>query len=186
MFGKLLRWFYCLPIPLALMLLLVFSLLFLYLRKRIGKKRFWLLGVLGFALLWLLFIASVTLTSRGLSEHPMAPELIPFHSYFLAFTGENRELLRSNFMNIALFYPAGLVVCELLPKKWRSGKKLFFLCALFLLLSAGIELCQFYYALGRAETDDVIHNVLGAMTGALICTKGIKSENTTSVEDDVN
>ena len=65
MLYKLLRWFYCLPIPLALMLLLVFSLLFLYLRKRIGKKRFWLLGVLGFALLWLLFIASVTLTSRG-------------------------------------------------------------------------------------------------------------------------
>ncbi len=186
MLYKLLRWFYCLPIPLALMLLLVFSLLFLYLRKKIGRKRFWLLGVLGFAMLWFLFIASVTLMSRSLSERPIAPELIPFCSYFQAFTGENRELLRSNFMNIALFFPAGLVVCELLPVKWRSRKKLFFLCVLFLLLSAGIEFCQFYYALGRAETDDVIHNVLGALTGALICAKGIKSENATSAEDDVN
>lgn len=186
MLHILLRWFYCLPIPQALILLLFFSFLFLFLRQKQGKKRFWRLGIFAFALIWLLFIAAVTLMSRSLSESPMAPVLIPFHSYFLAFTGENRELLRSNFMNIALFYPAGLVVCELLPMKWRSGKKLFFVCALFLLLSAGIEFCQFYYALGWAETDDVIHNVLGALTGALICTKGIKSENTTSVEDDVN
>lgn len=143
MFGKLLRWFYCLPVPLALMLLLVFSLLFLYLRKKIEKKRFWLLGVLGFALLWFLFIASVTLTSRGLSERSMVPELIPFHSYFLAFTGENRELLRSNFMNIALFYPAGLVVCELLPMKWRSGKNCFSSALCFFCSAQGSNFVSF-------------------------------------------
>ena len=186
MLHTLLRWFYCLPIPQALILLLFFSFLFLFLRQKQGKKRFWRLGIFAFALIWLLFIAAVTLMSRSLSESPMAPVLIPFHSYFLAFTGGNRELLRSNFMNVALFYPAGLVICELLPKGWRCRKKLFFIGVLFLSLSAGIEFCQFCFALGQAETDDVIHNVLGAITGALVCAIDFKTESTTSAEDDSN
>lgn len=186
MLHTLLRWFYCLPIPQALILLLFFSFLFLFLRQKQGKKRFWRLGIFAFALIWLLFIAAVTLMSRSLSESPMAPVLIPFHSYFLAFTGGNRELLRSNFMNVALFFPAGLVICELLPKGWRCRKKLFFIGVLSLFLSAGIEFCQFCFALGQAETDDVIHNVLGAVTGALVCAIDFKTESTTSAEDDLN
>lgn len=186
MLHTLLRWFYCLPIPQAFLLLLFFSLLFLFLRQKQGQKRFWRLGILIFALVWLLFIAAVTLMSRSLSESPMAPELIPFRSYFLAFTGGNREELRSNFMNVALFFPAGLAVCELLPKGWRCRKKLFFIGLLFLFLSAGIEFCQFCFALGQAETDDVIHNVLGAITGALVCAIDSKTESTTSAEDDLN
>ena len=186
MLHTLLRWFYCLPIPQALILLLFFSFLFLFLRQKQGKKRFWRLGIFIFTLVWLLFIAAVTLMSRSLSERPMAPELIPFHSYFLAFTGGNRELLRSNFMNVALFYPAGLVICELLPGEWRGRKKLFFIGVLFLSLSAGIEFCQFCFALGQAETDDVIHNVFGAITGALVCAIDFKTESTTFAEDDLN
>ena len=96
------------------------------------------------------------------------------------------ELLRSNFMNVALFFPAGLAACELLPKGWRCRKKLFFIGVLFLFLSAGIEFCQFCFALGQAETDDVIHNVLGAITGALVCAIDFKTESTTFAEDDLN
>ena len=46
--------------------------------------------------------------------------------------------------------------------------------ALFALVSAGIEFCQYHFALGQAEADDVIHNALGALIGALISTIPVK------------
>lgn len=184
MLHKLLRWFYCLPIPQAFLLLVLFSGLTLFLRQKLKKRRFWRLGVSVFALIWLLFIAAVTLMSRSFSESRMMPELIPFSSYYAVFNGGNKELLRSNMMNIALFYPAGLLVCELLPERWRRVKKLLFVSLLLALLSAGIEYCQFRFSLGQAETDDVIHNALGAFIGALVCTIHVKPETTTSAGDD--
>ena len=169
MLHKVLRWFYCLPISQAFLLLVIFSILTLFLRKKLRKKRFWRLGVSVFALIWLLFIVAATLMSRSLSESRMAPALIPFYSYYTVFKGGNREIIRSNLMNVALFFPAGLLVCQLLPEEWPCRKKLFIVCASLALLSAGIECCQFCFALGQAETDDVIHNALGALIGALIC-----------------
>lgn len=98
----------------------------------------------------------------------MNPELIPFHSYRAVLDGGNRELFRSNFMNVVLFYPAGLLACELLPKDWRRAQKLILTVVPFALISAGIEVCQYRFALGQAEVDDVIHNTLGALIGAVV------------------
>ncbi|MGM9600379.1 MAG: VanZ family protein [Faecousia sp.] len=125
-------------------------------------------------LAWLAVIAAATLTDRTPDMIPAEPELVPFHSYRAVMAGENREILRSNFMNVALFYPAGLLACELLPKSWRRAKKVFLITALLVLASAGIEFCQYHFALGQAEVDDVIHNALGALIGALVCTVHIK------------
>ena len=173
MLHSLLKWFYCLPFAQAFFFLAIFGLFFLLLRQRLGKKKHWRPGVAIFALLWLLFIVSSTLFDRGMSESRTAPALIPFFSYYSVLTGGSKEILRSNFMNVALFFPTGLLSGELLPEKWFCRKKLFFVCAFFALLSAGIECCQFCFALGQAETDDVIHNTLGALTGALFsCVKG--------------
>lgn len=177
MLHALLNWFYCLPFTQALFFLVIFSLFFLLFRQRLGKKGFWRPGVALFALFWLLFIVSATLFNRGISESRTAPALIPFFSYYSVLSGGNKEILRSNFMNVALFFPAGLLVSELLPQGWRRRKKLLFVSLLFALLSAGIECGQFCFALGHAETDDVIHNTLGALTGALICCVKGKSAN---------
>ena len=73
-------------------------------------------------------------------------------------------------MNVVLFYPAGLLACELLPKKWSRAKRIILVTALFVLLSSGIEACQYYFALGQVEADDVLHNGLGALIGAAVCT----------------
>ena len=100
--------------------------------------------------------------------------MIPFHSYRAVIAGENKEILRSNFMNVVLFYPAGLFACELLPKSWSRAKRVILVAVLFALVSAGIEFCQYHFALGQAEVDDVIHNALGALIGALIGTMPIK------------
>ncbi len=73
-------------------------------------------------------------------------------------------------MNVILFYHAGLFTCELLPKSWSRAKRVILVAVLFALVSAGIEFCQYHFALGQAETDDVIHNTLGALISALVST----------------
>lgn len=95
-------WFYCLPIFYILCLLLI--------------------G-------YFAVILSVTLTGRSAALAPIGPELIPFHSYYVVFKGGEQELLRSNFMNIILFYPAGLLGYGILPTCWSQKRRVFAITA---------------------------------------------------------
>jgi glycopeptide antibiotics resistance protein len=68
-------------------------------------------------------------------------------------------------MNVFLFFPLGLTLPYALPEKWnRKGLLTIFLAQVF---SIGIELAQYHFHLGRAETDDVICNTLGCVIGTL-------------------
>ena len=167
-------WFYCLSITDAVLLVIVVSAGYLNLRQWLENKRFWRSVIALLFLAWLVVIAVATLTDRTPGLIPTEPELIPFHSYRSVIAGENKEILRSNFMNVILFYPAGLFACELLPKSWSRAKRVILVAVLFALVSAGIEFCQYHFALGQAEVDDVIHNALGALIGALISTIPVK------------
>lgn len=80
------------------------------------------------------------------------------------------ELYRTMFMNMLLFIPLGLSLPFVLSRKIKHCV----LAAIILgfLMSAGIELIQFFFHLGRCETDDVIMNTLGVMIGTtsyLVC-----------------
>ena len=162
-------WFYCLPIWNILCLLLILSALSLCLRRRLEKRWFWRPAIALLLLTWLAVIVSATLAGRsGISFRP-APELLPFHSYRAVVAGENPELLRSNFMNAVLFYPAGLLGCDLLPGGWSRKRRVFLIASPCVLLSLGIECLQYRFALGQAEVDDVIHNGLGALLGGVVC-----------------
>lgn len=99
-------------------------------------------------LLWLAVIAVATLANRVPAELPATPQFIPFHSHRAVLNGENKEIFRSNLMNVVLFYPAGLLACELLPKDWGRSKKVILTVVLFALISAGIEV---YYHGGSAN-----------------------------------
>ena len=167
-------WFYCLSITDAVLLIIVVSAGYLILRQWLENKRFWRPVIALLFLAWLAVIAVATLTDRTPGLIPTKPELIPFHSYRAVMAGENKEILRSNFMNVVLFYPAGLLACELLPKRWSRTKRVILVTVLFALVSVGIEFCQYHFALGQAEIDDVIHNTLGALIGALVCTINLK------------
>ena len=90
---------------------------------------------------------------------------IPLHTYWRVLSGENRELLRSAFMNMLLFYPAGLLLGGLLPSKWSFRKGMLCAAIAFAAFSLTIELNQYLLQLGNAETDDVLHNTLGAVAG---------------------
>ena len=75
------------------------------------------------------------------------------------------EMYRSMFMNIFLFFPLGLTLPYVLPGKWNRNALLTILFALT--FSIVIEYLQYLYHLGRAETDDVLCNTLGAFIGTL-------------------
>lgn len=167
-------WFYCLAIKDAVLIVIVFSIVYLVLRHCLGKKRFWRTIVFLLFLVWIIVIIVATLTDRTLGTTLAEPQLIPFHSYRAVLTGENKEILRSNFMNILLFYPAGLLLFELLPKSWNRLKCLFFAVGILAAMSVIIEFCQYRFALGIAETDDIIHNTAGALIGAIVCRFQIK------------
>jgi glycopeptide antibiotics resistance protein len=167
MIQNLLLNFYRLPIHRAVSLILLCTIVFRYLHQRWHNARIWRLALSTLAAICVLFIFYSTLFTRetgGTHDH----YFIPFHSYRAVLAGENIEILRSNFMNTVLFYPAGLFLFSLLPSKWSRTSRILVIFLGAICLSVGIECIQYMFALGVAEADDVLHNSLGAMLGSLL------------------
>lgn len=141
------------------------SVLFLLLWERLGRRRWFRRSVAAIVLLWF----AVALWTTVLGRTPgvvYAPETVPFHSYRKMLATGNVEILRSNFMNVSLFWPAGLLTAALLPEHRVRWRLLLQVAVPFALLSLGIEFAQFHWVLGEPEFDDVLHNTLGAVLGA--------------------
>ena len=151
-------WVYCLPLARLILLSAVATVGFCVLLRRFAGCRWWR-PVLYLALCsWFAMVLCATVLSRGGSEI-YDIRWIPFHSYPEVFFGDHPETLRTILMNVALFYPAGLLLGSLLSRRR--------LCLLLLLglFSLTIELSQFWLQLGFCEIDDVLHNTLGAALG---------------------
>ena len=175
------RWIYCLRIPEALLILALVTYLFLCLHKKYAGTRSWSVFLCICTMIWVGTVAVMTLGVRAVDSTPKVMHLIPFHSYTAVFQGETPEILRSNFMNALLFYPAGLTLGSGLPQKWKPGWKLLLVALPAIAVSSAIEFCQYRFGLGMAEIDDVIHNVLGALIGVVPCISAdyLKARNQT-------
>lgn len=139
---------------------LIFCTLF---RKNNGER--WILPCIGAALaLWVSAVLWMTVLGR-IPDVGYETHWIPLHTYRAVFSGANPEMLRSCFMNMVLFYPAGLLCAALLPEKWSFRKGMLCTVLAFALFSLSIELSQYYWHLGNCEIDDVLHNTLGAGLG---------------------
>lgn len=171
---KLFLWFYCLPILDAVLLIVLATVMFLFLRERFVNSPCWKAGIPVLFVCWLAVILYGTLGQRAEGGNLSEPILTPFYSYYTALNGGSKELYRTNFMNAVLFYPAGLLGCEMLPTRWKTARKAVLLTCVFTLLNISIEYSQFRFGLGLAETDDVIHNTLGTLLGAVACGVSIK------------
>lgn len=106
-------------------------------------------------------ILYTTLLNRSLGAREVC--LIPFAS--LSMAGEQPELYRAMLMNVLLFVPLGLALSGVLPRSWTPRRRFWIAAAAGLMLSGLVEGLQFAFALGRAETDDVICNTAGAALG---------------------
>lgn len=103
-----------------------------------------------------------TLLSRSTGHYDI--QLRPLTS--LAAARQQPEVYRSMLMNVFLFFPLGLSLSSLLPRRWRPGLRIALTAAAGLLLSTAVEYSQYRWHLGIAETDDVLCNALGALLGA--------------------
>lgn len=109
-----------------------------------------------------LIILYATLLSRTPGTY--AAVLTPFAA--LAAARQQPELYREMLMNVFLFFPLGLTLSNALPRTWHRWLRISLTTLTGCILSAGIEYAQYRFALGMAETDDVICNTLGAFVGA--------------------
>ncbi len=108
----------------------------------------------------LAFVLTVTLSGR---ERIMdnSWEVIPFASWHIVFEEGNIALLIQILANILLFIPLGF----LLPCCFKRCRRYRYTILSSALLSLTIELIQGIAQIGLFETDDVIHNTLGACVG---------------------
>lgn len=163
---------YCLSPTSILFLLLCVTLAFMLLHRRLGEHLWWRATLAAAIILWGCAVLWTTVWSRS-DTQAVGLQLIPLHAYREVLSSGNPEILRSNFMNVVMFYPAGLLIHSLLPKErqWLS-----FLLTLLRVVcfNLTVEYLQFSRALGLAEIDDVIHNTLGAVWGYLALFPGTK------------
>lgn len=110
--------------------------------------------------------AAIILHATLLSRTPgtYAAVLTPFAA--LAAARQQPELYREMLMNVFLFFPLGLTLSNALPRRWHRWLRIALTTLTGCILSAGIEYAQYRFALGMAETDDVICNTLGAFVGS--------------------
>ena len=128
---------------------------------RVGARR-WRWGNFVLMLLMTAAILYATLFSRA--EGSTGLILTPFATFTTARV--QPELYREMLMNIFLFFPLGLTLSNALPRRWHRWGRIALTTLVGYILSAGIEYAQYRYALGLAETDDVICNTMGAFLGA--------------------
>ena len=143
--------------------ILLLSLLLLWpmLCQRVGKRRRVLLNTaLACAAAFIILYTTILTRTPGVP----AVILTPFAA--LAAARQQPELYREMLMNVFLFFPLGLTLSNALPRKWHRWGKIALTTLVGCILSAGIECVQYRYALGLAETDDVICNTLGAFIGS--------------------
>lgn len=159
---------YRLPGPELLLIGAVAILVWAALFRACGLDGRWRIGSGVLLLLWAAAVLWATVLSRG--QGPVQTfRLIPLSSYWEVLTGGNPEILRSCFMNVLLFFPAGLLCAGMLPGRWRRGGRMAWVVLAFSLLSLGIELAQFRLGIGQGEIDDVLHNALGVLAGFTCC-----------------
>lgn len=148
-------------IPLTILFLLLSAVVWFWLTSAL--KRYTQKAVLSSILLsiWLLSVLYLTIFSRTPGDYGVNP--MPLNQLLTVIRGGNRELLRTFWMNVLLFAPLGFFLPSLLPPRLSCKARTALTAASACLLSLGIELSQWYFRLGEAETDDVIANTLGAL-----------------------
>lgn len=155
------RHIYALPLHMVIILMLALLIVWAMLSLHKNQKKRTIINLV-LCSITALTILYATILTRTPGDYK--PILTPFATFTAAL--QQPELYREMLMNIFLFFPLGLTLSNALPRKWHRWGRIILTTLVGCALSAGIEYAQYRYALGLAETDDVICNTLGAFIGS--------------------
>lgn len=151
-------------IRVAITLILLFGgilvVVWLYKAGRIGRHS------RNTAILWwvyTLFLLYITVIGRY-SFEDWRSQLAPFESYRSYFSTGNVSELRAIILNVVIFISFGALTADLFKEK-RTVPTALIAGFVFTII---IEITQFITHTGTFETDDIIHNTIGAALGVLI------------------
>lgn len=121
---------------------------------------------------YLYFVLVITILGRP-SEGMHEARLIPLWSWYQAIFGSSHwYYFKEIILNVLLFMPIGFLAGAIWKiKAWQA-----FLSGV--ILSLVIELIQFASCRGYFEWDDILHNALGFLLGALVVNAIWKKVNT--------
>lgn len=111
----------------------------------------------------LLLIMKMTILGRNVGNREI--ELLPFYTIYTI--SDNSEAVRMMVMNIVLFFPLGLTMPVALGQSKNVRHKWLLCIVVGFAISICVEIIQYYFCIGRAETDDVICNTLGCLVGVM-------------------
>ena len=155
------NWIYGMNLKMVVVLMVILLLLWTAFWQLLQQKIFMVINV-PLACIIVVITLYVTILSRTPSDYELI--LTPFATLYAA--QYQPELYRSMLMNVFLFFPLGLSLSNALPCKWHRWLKFLLTTLAACLFSIAIEYTQYRFALGQAETDDVICNTLGAFIGS--------------------
>lgn len=166
-FKQILVNIYCLPIVvLVLLTAIIIAVSFVLWLRFIQDKNKSFVSLVALLISVFLILAITVLSREFGSVRELS--LTPFASWSDYFKGSNAEFLRTNIFNILLFMPFGASLYAVGYPNLSVKKCLIITVTAAFVLSFGVELAQFLLQCGETETDDIIHNVLGAVFGVLL------------------
>lgn len=145
---------------LALIIVLVFALVFIILRKSNHSLQISKLLIYCLLIGYLIMVIGVTFLNRG-SESFGGINLTPFSSYKEAWYQFDVRHFQFVILNICMFIPLGI----LLPFVHRSFRRIYWTLGAGLLCTLFIECFQLITKFGMFELDDIFNNVLGTLIG---------------------
>ena len=155
------RHIYALPLHMVIILMLALLIAWAMLSLHQNQRKRSIINAVLCSITALIILYATILTRTPGDYKPI---LTPFATFTAAL--QQPELYREMLMNVFLFFPLGLTLSNALPRKWHRWLRIILTTLVGCALSAGIEYAQYRYALGLAETDDVICNTLGAFIGS--------------------
>lgn len=183
LYSLMLQFIYSCPLHVISIAMAIAIAIWGYARTKLYGKR-WNIANALLACGMVMAILCITIMGRTTGERTLI--LKPFAS--LAAARMQSEAYRELLMNIFLFFPFGLTLSNALPQSWGRWRRIGLTVITGLLLSAGIEYIQYRFALGVAETDDVICNTIGAFIGStsLLIAHGIEKYKEKTIKHDSN
>lgn len=136
-------------------------------QRKCGKKRIKETLLILVQMYFLYVLVRITLLGRAV-VWPRKVWLIPLLSYYKYLSNWEVFLFRQDLQNVLLFCPFGFFLCALLEDFTNSKRRRNTIIVSALVLSLLIEIIQYITMIGVFETDDILHNVLGAILGCLI------------------